>query len=222
MTTQQPPYGGRSPQPPHHSPQGYQAGPGPQEPIYSHQPSGPQFRLTPQKRRRRKWPIVVGGLVLLVIIIVAVSKGGGSATPDKPAGTIAATFPGATDKDIAGNAGDTLTVDGVQVTTTPLKAGQKIGSKKSLCTTATLVNPTSKPVNFNGGFDWKMQDPAGAAVNTAIFGSSKLLSAGDLAPGGQVSGDVCFENSSGASGQFVVLYDPMDFSKARGAWINPL
>jgi hypothetical protein len=57
-------------------------------------------------------------------------------------------------------------------------------------------------------------------LSLTIGGSSNTLNSGDLAPGGKVNGDVCFENKSGTSGQFVVLYEASFFSNDRVAWLN--
>lgn len=147
----------------------------------------------------------------------------GSAAPSTSAGagdsTAPAAFPGATANDVTGSGGDTLTVGDMQVTASGLTPGESVlGS--TLCSTVTYTNTGSTTGTFNGVFDWKLQDPAGAALLTGFSGSSSMLSAGELTPGGRTSGEVCFDNKAGAAGQFVLLYDPMDFSSTRGAWLD--
>jgi hypothetical protein len=44
-------------------------------------------------------------------------------------------------------------------------------------------------------FDWKLQNPQGAAVNAAFTGRDGDLGSGELAPGGTVSGEVCFDGA---------------------------
>lgn len=226
MTTPQ--YGQQPPQqqpPQYGSPnQGWQQQ-GYQQPSQPNQvPPGYQQQTAPEppKKKRRKWPFVLAILAVLIVIIAVNSGGGDSAgtasSGAAPAGTVPASFPGATANDIAGNAGDTLTVGDMQVTASPLKAGDSTLGK-TLCSTVQIVNKGSRPGNFNI-IDWKLQDPGGAALMTGFTGSKNMLSSGELAPGGNTSGDMCFDDKSAASGQYVLLYDPMDFSSDRGAWLN--
>ncbi|MGM0721932.1 MAG: DUF4352 domain-containing protein [Actinomycetota bacterium] len=134
-------------------------------------------------------------------------------------GDASGAFPGATADDVVTDAGETLTVRNLQIAATPLKPGDStIG--QTLCSDVTYTNTGSGTESFNGGFDWKLQDPNGAALMTTLLGSDSLLSAGRLAPGGTTTGSVCFDRPSGATGQYVLLYDPMDFSNGRGAWLN--
>ena len=63
-------------------------------------------------------------------------------------------------------------------------------------------------------------DPNGTILSMTIGGSDNTLNSGDLAPGGKVSGDVCFENKGAAAGQYVVLYQGNIFSGDRIAWLN--
>jgi hypothetical protein len=212
---------------PHHAPQQqpyqqippqYQPSPQPQ-----YQPPAP----APKAKKQRKWPFVAAGIILLILIISIASGGGepdGTAASDSSGraatGGSAVTFPGSASNDIVGNAGDTLTVGDLKITATPLKAGDStLGG--TLCSTVTYVNTGTGRESFNGGFDWKLQDPDGAALMTGFTGSSSMLSAGQLAPGGRTTGDMCFDDKAGAEGQYVLLFDPMSFSSERGAWIMP-
>ncbi len=175
------------------------------------------------------------GLIICIVWASAFSAAVSSTTPAGSTGSSApavsadagdssvpAAFPGATSNDVVANGGDTLTVADMQVTATALTPGDSVLGGRTLCSTVTYTNTGSTPGNFNGGFDWKLQDPAGAALMTGFSGSdpNSLLSAGDLAPGGKTSGEVCFDRKGAAAGQYVLLYDPMNFSPTRGAWIN--
>ncbi|MBN9759073.1 hypothetical protein Ae406Ps2_3225c [Pseudonocardia sp. Ae406_Ps2] len=140
-------------------------------------------------------------------------------TPPAASGDAAGAFPGATADDVVGDAGGTLTVGNLQIAASPLTPGDSpIG--QTLCSDVTYTNTGSGTESFNGGFDWKLQDPNGAALMTTLLGSDTLLTAGQLAPGGTMTGTVCFDRPSGATGQYVLLYDAMDFSSSRGAWLN--
>ena len=118
-------------------------------------------------------------------------------------------------------AGQPIDLDGVVTTATPLVQGQQFGTTPVLCSTVTIQNNSDETASFNGGFDWKLQDPNGASRSTTLGGSDNLLGAGDLVAGGTVTGDICFDVPEAAPGQYVVLYEPaFSFTSDRGAWIN--
>ncbi|PZS32772.1 MAG: hypothetical protein DLM61_06315, partial [Pseudonocardiales bacterium] len=127
-------------------------------------------------------------------------------------------IPGATKDDTVAKAGDAVNKDNLVLTTTVIKKGDSTFGK-TLCSTMTYQNNQKGPVSFNA-FDWKLQDPNGTILTTTIGGSDNTLNSGDLAPGGKVTGDVCFDNKSSASGQYVVLYQGSIFSGDRIDWMN--
>jgi hypothetical protein len=175
------------------------------------------------KKKRYIAPLVL--VVLFVVIGIAGGKGskpgvsGEAASPSKRSGTSA--FAGGTPDDVVARAGQSVNAEGLTVTTGPLKVGDSFGGA-SLCTAVNYSNGKNEPVDFNGGFDWKLQAPHGAAVMSTFAGSNQMPQAGKIAPGGQASGDVCFQMPNGSqSGQYVVLYDPsFRLSSNRIAWIN--
>lgn len=179
--------------------------------------------------------IVLGVLILLAIIMVAVSGGdeegptvssgdeSSQESTDGGDGDSGVTFQGKTDEDTAANAGDTITKDGVATTSTPLSVETNPIGDTLLCTTITINNESDEQVSFNT-LDWNLQNPNGASTMATFGGSGPDLSSGQLAPGGQTSGDVCFEGDPSAMpGEYVVLNDGyISFSSARLAWINTL
>jgi hypothetical protein len=189
------------------------------------------YRKAQRPWYQKKRFILPLGLLVLIVLIVALTSGGdedptvvspGGSGAQAPAGGPPA-FPGATEDDVVAQAGDTVDADGVQITAAALTPGDAtIG--ETLCTTVTYNNQSDQPSAFNGGFDWKLQGPSGAILSPTITGSDNLLSAGELAPGGNTTGDVCFDAPQGTpSGQYVVLLDPtFSFSSDRIAWLNTL
>ena len=182
------------------------------------------------RRRAGGKGLAVTGLVLSVLAIVAailvnvlagaaVSSISDSVEQQEAADEQAAQqFPGATSDDVVGQAGGSVTVQDVTLTTTAVSAqSNALGS--FLCSTVTYVNDGDQQGSFNT-LDWRLQDPAGAARIVGIFGDNDL-SAGQLAPGGTVTGDVCFEGGADP-GQYVLLYEGSLFDRGRGAWINTL
>lgn len=173
---------------------------------------------------------------MLIIIIAVASSGGGddsgptvsgdAASSDAPAADSPAaegpTFQGQQEGDTVAEAGQSITIDDVVTTTTPLVEGEDVtGSNPTLCTTVTIVNNSDEAASFNGAFDWNLQDPAGASRGSTFLGSDNLLNSGELATGGTVTGDVCFDNPTAAPGQYAVIYAPaFSFSDDRAVWVN--
>jgi hypothetical protein len=202
----------------------------PQAPIYIQQ--------TP---RRRVWPWVL----LTIFVVMLIGFGGcvafvGSVanevakdprtTVEPPSGggsTSAAdtgpAFPGKQPNDTGVLAGGSVTSDGVTTTSTPLSSKDQFGNTY-LCTLLTLQNSSTEQVSFNTLFDWKMQDPTGTTRSASVSGAENFLSAGEVAPGGTATGDVCFESPQGnPRGTYVVLFDPtFRFSSNRVGWINQI
>jgi hypothetical protein len=137
----------------------------------------------------------------------------GTATPEPNADPSSAE-----EDDLTGNAGETITMGEVQITSSPLVTGTS-GYTDTLCTTATIVNNGDEAVSFNPLY-WKLQDPQGAARSATLTPSETQMSSGELAPGGTVTGDVCFEDTTQAAGQYSVIYDPIDLSDDQAVWLN--
>jgi hypothetical protein len=190
----------------------------------------------PPKKKRKVWPWVVIGVPILLIgactAIVAGSSGDDDASVTKASSTAAAQpsaaedsgldFPGKLDDDTAAAGGDTITNDDLAYTVMPLVAtSSDFGDY--VCSTVTIKNVGSKQNDFNG-FDWSLQDPSGTIRDTTYAPEKQLLSSGELAPGGQTTGDVCFDAAAGAGpGTYVVLFeDTFSLSSDRLAWVNTL
>lgn len=180
----------------------------------------------------------LGVIVLLIVLIAVVASGGdddkaavsgdggnsGSSSQDEGSGG-GPDFTGKTKNDTSAEAGQTITKKGIAITTTPLEAGggDSSFSGPQLCTSVTVKNDGDKQQSFNP-FDWKMQDPSGAARDTSFnSGDRPMLSSGEVAPGGSVTGDICFDGDPSANpGQYVLLYEGSIFSSDRLAWLNTL
>ena len=130
-------------------------------------------------------------------------------------------FPGMQKGDVVGHAGEAIDDDGIQVTATPVSAGDATLGPTA-CSTITITNGSKNTLDVNA-LDFTLQDPAGAISNSGFLGSSNHLSASKLIAGGSVSGDVCFDADVSAGGQYVLLYKPtLSLFGHRRAWVNNL
>jgi len=130
-------------------------------------------------------------------------------------------FPGMQKGDVVGHAGEAIDDDGIQVTATPVSAGDATLGPTA-CSTITITNGSKNTLDVNA-LDFTLQDPAGSITNSGFLGSSNHLSASKLIAGGSVSGDVCFDADVSAGGQYVLLYKPtLSLFGHRRAWVNNL
>lgn len=172
---------------------------------------------------------------MLGIVIAAVSGGDDDSAKVSSGGTSESSdskneagggvdFKGKTGKDTGANAGETITQKNISITTTPLQTQHPDYQAPQLCTTITVKNDGDKQKAFNM-FDWKMQDPNGAAKSgmPPLDNSGSGFNSGELAPGGQITGDLCFDGDpSAVPGQYVVLYQGSILSSDRLGWVNQL
>ena len=203
------------------------------QPAYGSSPREAKAQASAEKAYRkaqRPWykkKRFIGPLaIVLLIVIISVSTSGGAGTSPAPGGSAAQdqnappAFPGATSDDVVVQAGEAVDASGVSVTTSALEEGDSTLGE-TLCTTVGYTNGGDSAARFSL-IDWKLQDPNGTILNTGLLGSDNPLSTGEIAPGGNASGDVCFDAPQGnPSGQYVVVLDPpISFSSERFAWLN--
>jgi hypothetical protein len=166
----------------------------------------------------RKRTIVIGAAGTLAAIITFTSCGSSDSTP---AAAPAASSSAASDAgEMNGHnlaPGDAIQVGDLEVRAAALKAGTSLGSNKTVCTTVTYRNTGDDRERFSL-IDWKLQDPQGAAMTSSIIGADKPLSTGELAPGGTVTGPVCFTDPA-VKGEYRIQFSPM-FGGDTVEWVD--
>lgn len=156
----------------------------------------------PAPKRRRRWPWVFGGIVLLAVVIGSVGGKEETAAPAPASGGGTAASAQSDGQPVA--AGETVTSDNLQVTAEPVRKVKPRYTDPQLCSRVTYRN-TGDDEEFFNVIDWKIQSPDGVQ-QLATFALDKGLSAGQLAPGGTVSGDVC-RQGPGVAGEYLVILD---------------
>jgi len=193
-------------------------------------PEGSTLKKKSIYRQAWFWLLGILLLIILISVLISVVVGGndssgasvsGEATGnavDAPAGPA---FPGQQEGDIVAEAWQTITLDQVAITTTPLYDGRAVGSTPVVCSTVVIVDNGDGAVSFDGGLDWTLQNPAGVARGTIPGGTDTLLDSGELAPGGAVARDVCFDDTAGAPGRYALIYQPASsLSGDRAVWLS--
>lgn len=174
---------------------------------------------------------VAGGILSLLGLVVCIAWAGAAAAavadlaPSRPVVNPAAAgsapsgaFPGQTSGDTVAAPGDQVTVGDLTVTAQPLTAAQlPFSDGPAACSTVTYRNTGSASGPFNL-FDWQMQSTAGTVVTPAFGTDDSALGSGQLVPGGEVSGQVCFEGRAGTGS--VLLYTANVFTGGRVAFVN--
>jgi len=190
-------------------------------------PEGDKLKKQPFYTRVWLWLLAI---ILLIIVSSAVSGGGNDPSGGPVSGDVAGnaadppagpTFPGQQKGDTVAAAEQTITLDNVEITTTPLYDGRTVGSTPVVCSTVVIVNNGDAAVSFDGGLDWKLQDPDDVARGTTPGGTDTLLGSGELAPGDAVARDVCFDNSARTPGLYALIYQPaFSLSGDRAVWLG--
>ena len=188
----------------------------------------------PPQKKKRRWPWIAGGTIAAFVVVGACSAAIAPPAPTQPlSDTASGQVPPPVAQQIpappvpdgivpdltSGGAGDTLVSDGLAVTAQGLKS-QTWAGMKITCSEVTYQNGSTEEKSFNGLFDWKIQDPAGVIRNTSI-GGDDTLSSGQLAPGGTVTGNVCFD--PGPAGDYTLTMEPLSlFSSESLMWKLPV
>lgn len=178
--------------------------------------------------------LVASALAILLALTSSIATGAfiGSLSDDEAASTRVAegdnaevqheekkldTFPGQTEDDIVGEAGEELSIRGVKITASEVTPKNDTFGNR-LCSKVVLKNDGDSEVSYNV-FDWKLQYPSGD-IKDPTLASGDSLNHGEIAPGGTAEGDVCFEDD-GEDGQYILISEGLfSFSSERGAWVT--
>lgn len=111
--------------------------------------------------------------------------------------------------------GTAVDVEGLVLTVETMKrTAQQFGSP-ALCVDVRYVNNSDENQSYNGGFDWKLQSPEGQVAGSTL--ADGALSAGEIVPGAQVSGKVCFTDTE-QRGEHVMIYEPLSLRGTHVEW----
>jgi hypothetical protein len=168
--------------------------------------------------------MVTGGLVAVVVGALVLGRAGtwtspptvaapermevattnGAEQPDVLAP--ATVFPGQLEGDLVVQSGGAATIEGWQITVSPLELRENLLGLDAVCADVTLVNRSDQAEGYDV-LAFQLHDPAGGVQEYGTIGTAEeKLSSGRVPPGGQVTGEQCFESRD--AGRYVLLYQP--------------
>lgn len=165
--------------------------------------------------------LVVAAVAVAVALAVGIGRASnvlntGTSHPGRPSGYHGPAYPGMLTSDkVAGSADSAVTMSGETVTAGRLvKTPSLLGP--TLCSPLTVAN-NGDVTRDVGPAEWKLQQPNGIVETFFITGT---LQGGQVAPGGKVSGTVCFVDS-GQAGKFVLVWQRL-LDAHRAIWLLDL
>lgn len=166
-------------------------------------------------------PLRILTLLGLLIPVLAVILACGTSAATTSSGGSSGGTSSAPKQQQAAKVGDTITINGEGTTLVSVKQiqpgqyDQPAGDGKSYYVLhLKITNSGSSPVDFNG-YDYKLLTGQGSTVNDTIISSEpsdKMLSSGQIAPGGSAEGDLVYALSTSDHGAKLVWQPGLDNS----------
>ena len=197
----------------------------PQQPYQGDPNQQPGERIVYVEKKKKggcmKWGAIIVGVIVLIAILATVFGGGDdSSSGSSNEGSSDTQAGGETEQVEEGTdfaLGETYTTrDGMDILVSSFGlASNPLG--QNACAEVTYTNNGDEQASFQGYWDWKVQNPAGVITDPTFTGDDNL-SDGELAPGGTVSGSVCFDSAE--PGEYRLVYEPtLSFSSDTATWV---
>lgn len=204
----------------------------PQQPYQGDPNQQPGERIVYVEKKKKggcmKWGAIIVGAIVLIAILATVFGGGDDSSSgssnegssDTQAGGETEQAGGETEQVEEGTdfaLGETYTTrDGMDILVSSFGlASNPLG--QNACAEVTYTNNGDEQASFQGYWDWKVRNPAGVITDPTFTGDNDLDS-GELAPGGTVSGSVCFDSTE--PGEYSLVYEPtLSFSGDTATWV---
>jgi hypothetical protein len=142
-------------------------------------------------------------------------------SPSAPTAASSTTsYPGQEPSDVVANNAGVADVSGVTVRLTNPTTGPDNQGREMLCASVSLLNGTAARLSYDY-FDWSVQYPNGDVQRPDPMGTDEDLGSGQLIPGGDVSGKLCFDDTDQV-GVYVLSFEPeaiLTTASPRGVWL---
>jgi hypothetical protein len=129
-------------------------------------------------------------------------------------------YPGQEPDDVVANNAGVANLSGVIVRLTKPTTGPDDLGREILCAAVSVRNETTTQLSYDY-FDWSVQYPDGDVQRADPMGTDEDLASGQLIPGGDVSGKLCFDDPAQA-GLYVLSFEVepgLATSSPRGVWL---
>lgn len=195
------------------------------DPNQQPQNGQPQERVVYVEKKKKggcmKWGAIIVVALIVIAILAAVFSGGDEDSDSPNGGAQNSEAAEGLEEQTEFQPGQTYTTgDGLDLTVTAFRTSSDPMGTQLSCADITYTNNGEEQASFQGYWDWKMQNPAGVITDPALTGENSLDS-GELAPGGSVSGSVCFEGAE--PGEYRLVYEPtLSFTSDTATWIGNL
>jgi len=170
--------------------------------------------------RKKRFLLPLALVVLIVLVVVSINNNNKKVVRAAEATCVGKSYPDQQNKDICADAAGSVTLAGLSVTATPLKAQSDTIGGKALCSTVTIKNQTSSSQDYNE-LDFKIQKPSGDVATGSTLSLASTLSSGTLIKGASKTGLVCGDDT-GERGTYVFIYKPNFIEGDRGIWLFPV
>lgn len=187
-------------------------------------PNQPEERIAYVEKKKKggcmKWGAIIIGAIILIIILATAFGGGDDSDSDSSSDAQNDSEAEQVEEGTDFALGETYTTgDGMEIVVNNFSlVSDALG--QNACADVTYTNNGDEQTSFQGYWDWKAQNPAGV-ITDPTFGGDNSLSSGDLAPGGTVSGSVCFDSTE--PGEYRLVYEPtLSFSGDTATWVANL
>lgn len=187
-------------------------------------PNQPQERIVYVEQKKKggcmKWGAIIVGVIILIVVLVTVFGGGDDSSSDSSGDAQSGSEAEQVEEGTDFALGESYTTrDGMDIVVNSFGVVSNAMGQNA-CADVTYTNNGDEQTSFQGYWDWKAQNPAGVITDPALSGDNSL-SSGELAPGGTVSGTVCFESTE--PGEYLLVYEPtLSFSGDTATWMANL
>lgn len=170
--------------------------------------SGPaQATAAQPKKKKKKGLIVAVVIVVLIIVIAAIANMGGNDDKPQAVGGSGVAQSGQVDSPKVFGINEPVKYKGLELSVTKVEKsdGEDFDKPKDgmefVIVTVNYKNTGKEKISYNP-YDFKMLNSKGQITDEAFttINSSTALSSGELAPGGEISGTIAFEQPKGDTG----------------------
>lgn len=161
----------------------------------------------PPKKKKKGWIVAIIAVVILIVVIALVNSGGDDNGPQKVNGSGNAAQSEQVDTSKVFGINEAVKYNGLELSVTKVakSSGKEFDKPKDgmeyIIVTVKYKNVGDEKISYNP-FDFKMLNSKGQITDQSFttVNTDTALSSGELAPGGEITGTIAFEQPKGDTG----------------------